>query len=244
MKPMLVAIVVVFVAASAALSQKQSYRKAKVSYDDFKGLVAEVEAHRASRLIDLDTFLKMSQEEGVVILDTRSDFRFERIHVKGAKHLAFTDFTQDSLAKLIPDPNTKILIYCNNNFDGNRPDFLTKSFVPPAKGPMAIAEESKPLMLALNIPTYINLYGYGYRNVYELDELVKMTDSRIEFEGSTVARQPSSAQRAKPTKKSNLGTFSQYQRDEMKRQTSFPAGHTPRWEPRSENTRVASNAVK
>jgi hypothetical protein len=41
-------------------------------------------------------------------------------------------------------------------------------------------------MLALNIPTYINLYGYGYKNVYELDELVNVNDKRIEFEGTAV----------------------------------------------------------
>ena len=39
-------------------------------------------------------------------------------------------------------------------------------------------------MMALNIPTYINLYGYGYRNVYELHELVNVNDRKIAFEGS------------------------------------------------------------
>ncbi|MGB0743834.1 MAG: hypothetical protein ACPGSB_04845, partial [Opitutales bacterium] len=48
------------------------------------------------------------------------------------------------------------------------------------------AQQKKPLMMALNIPTYINLYGYGYRNVYELSELVDVNDPRIEFAGSTV----------------------------------------------------------
>ncbi len=43
-------------------------------------------------------------------------------------------------------------------------------------------------MMALNIPTYINLYGYGYRNVYELHELVNVDDPRIAFEGSIVAQ--------------------------------------------------------
>ena len=43
-------------------------------------------------------------------------------------------------------------------------------------------------MLALNIPTYINLYGYGYRNVYELNELVSVRDRRVEFEGTTVRK--------------------------------------------------------
>lgn len=42
------------------------------------------------------------------------------------------------------------------------------------------------ITLALNIPTYINLYGYGYKNVYELSELISVFDSRIQFEGTDV----------------------------------------------------------
>jgi rhodanese-related sulfurtransferase len=129
--------------------------------------VAEVEGHRAARMIDLDTFLRMSREEGVVVLDARSAFRFERIRMKGAKNLPFTDFTQENLAKLIPDPKTKILIYCNNNFDGNQRDFASKMFVPSLELQKSqVVQQEKPRMLALNIPTYINLYGYGYRNVW------------------------------------------------------------------------------
>jgi len=177
-------------AGQAGAADRVSYPTAKVSFDDFKGLVSEVEAHRASRLIDLNTFLKMSREPGVIVFDSRSTFRFDRIHVKGAKHLAFTDFTQDNLAKVIPSFDTRILIYCNNNFDGNQTDFASKVALPRAKpaDPVAtqFAVQAKPLMMALNIPTYINLYGYGYRNVYELHELVKVTDPRIEFEGSIV----------------------------------------------------------
>ena len=41
-------------------------------------------------------------------------------------------------------------------------------------------------MMALNIPTYINLYGYGYHNVYELNELVNVNDPLIIFEGTIV----------------------------------------------------------
>jgi hypothetical protein len=169
---------------------------AKVSFDDFKGLVAEVETHRATRLIDLNTFLKMSQEPGVIILDSRSAFRYDRIHVKGATHLAFTDFTQDNLKRVIPTFDTKILIYCNNNFDGNQTDFTSKVAAPRPQPVSAVtsqfAVQEKPLMMALNIPTYVNLYGYGYRNVYELHELVKVTDPRIAFEGSIVAPKSSS----------------------------------------------------
>lgn len=183
-----IAVLAVLLAASLAVAQTRSYPKAKVSYDDFKGLVAEVEKHRESRLVDLDTFLKMSKREGAVILDTRSAFRYERIHVKGARHLSFTDFTQENLRTVLPTLETTVLIYCNNNFEGNQTDFASKVAMPrPAEAAgRQFATQERPRMMALNVPTYVNLYGYGYRNVFELDELVDVRDPRIEFEGTIV----------------------------------------------------------
>jgi hypothetical protein len=176
--------------ANAIMAQEKMYPKAKVSFEDFKAIVAEVEPHRASRLIDLNTFLKMSSKPGVVMLDSRSTFRYDRIHLKGAKHLSFTDFTQDNLARVIPSFETTILIYCNNNFDGNQTDFASKVAMPVIEPSNKISAQlnaqKKPRMMALNIPTYVNLYGYGYRNIYELDELVNVSDSRVKFEGSIV----------------------------------------------------------
>jgi hypothetical protein len=37
----------------------------------------------------------------------------------------------------------------------------------------------KSVRLALNIQTFINLVGYGYRNVRELNEVVDFDDPRI-----------------------------------------------------------------
>ncbi|WP_255497931.1 rhodanese-like domain-containing protein [Flavobacterium sp. I3-2] len=170
------------------MNKKIEYPKAYVDYDDFKNLVTEVESHRNNRLISLDEFLTKSKDRNVVILDTRSNFRYERKHLKGAIHLDFTDFTQKNLQKLIPDPNTLILIYCNNNFEGDQIEFATKMYNPKNKLETQILNNRKPIMLALNIPTYLNLYGYGYKNIYELDELVNINDDRIEFEGSEVKK--------------------------------------------------------
>jgi len=174
----------------AVYAQPRSYPKAKVSFDDFKSLVAEVEEHRATHLVDLNTFLAMSKEPGTIILDTRSDFRFERLHLKGSKHLSFTDFTQANLASVISRFQTRILIYCNNNFDGNQMDFASKVAMPASDISLKsqIASQARPVMMALNIPTYINLYGYGYREVYELDELVSVRDLRVAFEGTAVPK--------------------------------------------------------
>ena len=51
-----------------------------------------------------------------------------------------------------------------------------------------MVKKEKQLTLALNIPTFINLYGYGYRNVYELADLVSVYNSKIEFEGTDVIK--------------------------------------------------------
>lgn len=192
MKSKILILTAMLLVAVQTSAQVKNYPPANVSFDDFKGLVAKVETHRASRLVDLDTFLKMSKRPGVIILDTRSAFRHKRIHVEGAKHLSFTDFTQDNLRKVIPSFDTTVLIYCNNNFAGNQTDFATKIALPQPRDSLSVqfAAQEKPIMMALNIPTYINLYGYGYRNVYELDELVNVNDPRIKFEGSIVKDGP------------------------------------------------------
>jgi hypothetical protein len=104
-----------------------------------------------------------------LILDARSKDRYDRIHVKGALHLAFTDFTQGALRKVIPDKTTRILIYCNNNFDNEPVNFASKCAV-----------------VALNIQTFVNLHAYGYANVYELGPLLDVKTTRIPFEGSAV----------------------------------------------------------
>ena len=168
------------------MNGQQTYPKALVNYADFKTLVTDVEKHREERLVSLDTFLKMSKEDNVVILDCRSDFRFARKHLEGAIHLAFTDFTQENLKQLLPDNTTKILIYCNNNFDGDQVDFASKIALPKSADETQILSNRKPIMLALNVPTYITLYGYGYISIYELDELVNIHDKRIKFVGTEV----------------------------------------------------------
>ena len=198
MKKILTVTLGLLLMCTSVAADSKNYPKPKVSFEDFRRLVSEVEPHRASRLVDFDTFLVMSKESGTIILDARSDFRFKRIHLKGAKHLSFTDFTQGNLGKVIPTFDTKILIYCNNNFEGNEIDFASKVAapissqvaIPPPSSTNAIkrqmSDQARPVMMALNIPTYVNLYGYGYRNVYELYELVDVNDPRVTFEGTLV----------------------------------------------------------
>ena len=180
MKKILIPLFVAFVSVTAT-AQEDTLIPSLVDYDAFVELVQEVDAHRKARIVTIQQFNDMSKEEDVIILDTRSKAMYDAKHVKGAIHMNFADFTQENLSILIPDPTTRILIYCNNNFDDDPIYFATKAYVPPS-----FEEDQKKLTLALNIPTYINLYGYGYKNVYELGELISVFDRRIEFEGTSV----------------------------------------------------------
>lgn len=150
-----------------------------VDFNSYEKLVKKVKKHREARMVTLDAFIEMSKQPGVIILDTRSDSMYNAKHIKGAIHLNFSDFTEDNLARLIPDKNTKILIYCNNNFSDDQVNFATKSSRPATPA-------APPITLALNIPTYINLYGYGYRNVYELSQTVSTRNKKVAFEGTVV----------------------------------------------------------
>lgn len=132
----------------------------------------EAAGHRESRRISEAEFIRMSREPGTVVLDARSREKFDELHVRGAMHLDFSDIAVASLERMLPDKGTRILIYCNNNFRG-------------AEGPFP----SKIAKASLNLSTFISLYSYGYRNVYELAPLIDLGKSRLEFEsGPTGAR--------------------------------------------------------
>ncbi len=152
-----------------------------VDFEAFEKLTNEVKIYRKDRLVSLDDFLKKATEENTIILDTRSTEMYNRKHIKGALHLDFTDFTQENLAKVIPKNTTNILIYCNNNFANDERNFASKVYIPKIK-------TEKRITLALNIPTFINLYGYGYKNIYELADLVSVNNGKVVFEGTDVLK--------------------------------------------------------
>src|SRR4051794_39646112 len=73
-------------------------------------------AHRESRRLSEEEFARMSRDSGVVVLDARSKQKYDELHIKGAVNLSFPDIAIESLARLIPDKDAVVLIYCNNNF--------------------------------------------------------------------------------------------------------------------------------
>lgn len=85
-------------------------------YAAFKELASEVAPIRSKRRVSVETFTKMASEPNTVILDTRSKRDYEDRHIKGALHIDFADLNEATLREAIPDPNTRVLIYCVNNF--------------------------------------------------------------------------------------------------------------------------------
>ena len=135
-----------------------------IDYDGFSSLTQDLRQYREGRRLTLAQFQEMAARKGVLILDARSARNYERGHIEGAVSLPFTEFTADSLKAAIGDANRPILIYCNNNF---------------ANDAEPVPLKSAPL--ALNIPTFINLYGYGYRNIYELRDVVDFNDPNVRW---------------------------------------------------------------
>ena len=131
----------------------------------------EAAEHRKTRRVSEEDFIRMAAEKGTIILDARSEEKYDLLHIKGAINLSFPDITVESLKKTIPDKTTRILIYCNNNFRNAEGPFPTK--LPTA---------------SLNLSTYIALYNYGYRNIYELGPQLDPKASKLPFESTPATR--------------------------------------------------------
>ena len=141
-----------------------AYANPAIDMPGYLEISREAAEHRAPRRVSEEEFIRMSREPGTVILDARSRERFDELHIKGAINLPFPDMAIESLQATIPDKRTRVLIYCNNNFAGA-----------PGPFPAKIARAS------LNLSTYIALYSYGYRNIYELGPLIDVSASKLNF---------------------------------------------------------------
>ena len=137
-----------------------------IDYAAFQKDVAAVGRLREARRVSEAEFIRMAREPGTVVLDARSERLYKLRHVAGAVNLSFPEFTQATLARVIPSRDTRVLIYCNNNFTG-APESL------PVKAVSA----------ALNLSTFVSLHAYGYRNVYELGPVIDVERAKLTFAG-------------------------------------------------------------
>jgi hypothetical protein len=154
-----------------AADPKPSATNPAIDMDGYLRISREAAKHRETRRLSEEDFIRMSAEAGTLVLDARSREKYDLLHVHGAVNLSFPDITIESLKKAIPDKDTRVLIYCNNNFKNAEAPF-------PSKLPTA----------SLNLSTYIALYSYGYRNIYELAPRVDPKTSKLPLEPTPTRR--------------------------------------------------------
>ncbi len=156
MRPLLYLALTLALTAPAAAQLAQPSTNPQIDYQGFVTLAEKLEPVRAAHRLPWSEFAKRARAKNALLLDARSERAFAQGHIKGAVNLAFTDFTDAALAEVIgKHSNRPIYIYCNNNFSDNAAPVMMKRTV-----------------MALNIPTFVNLHGYGYANVWELADVV------------------------------------------------------------------------
>ncbi|HEY0132230.1 MAG TPA: rhodanese-like domain-containing protein [Allosphingosinicella sp.] len=136
----------------------------QIDYEGYRALIAEVQPYRRARLIDWKAFTAAAAEPDVLILDARSAGQFAAGHIRGAVNVPLPEFSDERLAGAIGRADRPILIYCNNNFRNDRPPVMLKTG-----------------RLALNLSTFTHLYGYGYRNVRELNDVMDFDDPKVRW---------------------------------------------------------------
>ena len=154
-------------AVLAAAGETNNIPNPLIDYNAFLIHAVDVGRLRGERRVTEEQFLAMSSDPETVIFDARSDDKYARLHIKGAKHLSFSDITAGELARIFPAKSTRILIYCNNNFLNAPNTFATKAAT-----------------ASLNIHTFNTLYSYGYTNVFELGPLIDVKKAKLTLEGT------------------------------------------------------------
>jgi len=157
----------------AAATRAEDIPNPLIDYDAFARQVAEVGRIREQRRLTEAQFIRMAKQPGTVVLDARSAEKFALLHIHGARNLSLPDMTEEELARIIPRKTTRVLIYCNNNFQSEPVAFPTKA-----------------LPASLNVHTFNVLHAYGYTNVYELGPLIDIERAKLKFEGSLAAGRP------------------------------------------------------
>ena len=142
-------------AGGGGASADSSIPNPRIDMAAYLKVAQEAAAHRETHRVSEAEFLRLMREPGTIILDARSREKYDLLHIHGAINLSFPDIAVASLERALPDKNARILIYCNNNFEGRDDAF-----------------PGKAMPASLNVSTYVSLYTYGYRNVYELGPLL------------------------------------------------------------------------
>jgi hypothetical protein len=157
---------------SARASSGDAIENPNIDMPSYLVVAHEAAAWRETHRLSEAEFLRMSRQPDTLVLDARSAEKFGELHIRNAINLSFPDITVESLARTVPDKSARILIYCNNNFRNAQNPFPTKLN-----------------NASLNLSTFIALYSYGYRNVFELGPSIDFGATILDFTSSSAQAQ-------------------------------------------------------
>jgi hypothetical protein len=161
-----VAALALFTLAAAAIAREpEGIANGAIDMSGYLSVAAAAAAYRESHRLSEREFLRLARTPGTIILDARSRQKYDELHIVGAVNLSFPDIAFETLQQTIPQPTMRVLIYCNNNFVNAEKPFPSK---------LATA--------SLNLSTFIALYTYGYRNIWELGPQLDVEHSILPFE--------------------------------------------------------------
>ena len=116
-------------------------------------------------IISEKTFLTLQKKPGAIVLDTQHTVAYEQLHVNGAVNLPFGQLGRSSLARIIPNRRSTILLYVPINLR------------PKASDPVKSASPSWSFQL------YAILRIYGYTDIYALDPKIHLPSTKILLDG-------------------------------------------------------------
>jgi hypothetical protein len=130
-----------------------------VSFDQYKHGIQKIDwkAHE----ISFEQFKKESQNSGVVILDLRSEAEYKEGHFKGAC-LMGADIKEEKLKQLVPNKQSKIIVYCTNTFFPSRRISLNNVCL--------------PQIIALGYPNVFVIEEIWHK---DFDEISKLKQSKL-----------------------------------------------------------------
>jgi hypothetical protein len=153
------------IATAAMAEDPRAIANPSIDMSGYLSVAAAAATYRESHRLSEREFLRLARTPGTIILDARSQQKYDELHIAGAVNLSFPDIAFETLQQTIPQPTMRVLIYCNNNFVNAEKPFPSK---------LATA--------SLNLSTFIALYTYGYRNIWELGPQLDVEHSILPFE--------------------------------------------------------------
>lgn len=151
-------------------------RNPKIDSEDFEASLERTASLRSSRLITVDQFIESSQDANTIVIDPRSPEAYDKLHIQGAINLNLTDITDDVLGDIIPNPDTRILIY--------GPESLDRL----SRQQASDEQTAQTWAYSLSVTMFSVLLGYGYTNVWELDPSLDATaEDQIVLGGTSVS---------------------------------------------------------